>query len=202
MSLADRILGSFERITKSVMSRVSYSFVWEYQVSDVTETSFTGRKVSSDCPFDDMVMIPLMPGIAGTGIKPAVNSIVGVIFLNGDPSKPRVVCWDQTAPVSVTQDTTTTQTFSPSTTRVQITSAFVEVGTGATQFVALSPAVQSFATASITVMAAVGIFATAVGTGTGVGSIVAAATTLNTAITAFSSAVGALVFPATKLKTL
>ncbi len=101
MSFADRILASFEALTKAFTSKLTTSIVWEYSVAEVTETTFSGRKTSKDNPHDDFVKIPLMPGIAGTLIKPAVGSLVGVLFLNGDPAKPRVVCWDQTVPVSI-----------------------------------------------------------------------------------------------------
>jgi hypothetical protein len=74
---------------------------WEYQVAEATETTFSGRATSSRCPWPDLVGIPLMPGVPGTLLQPAVGSLVLVAFVNGDPSRPRVVSWDQTVPVSV-----------------------------------------------------------------------------------------------------
>lgn len=101
MNVLDRILGNLEKLVKSFTAKLDHAIVWEYSVSEVTETTFSGRKTSSDNPFADMVKIPLMPGIAGTLIVPQVGSLVGVIFLNGDPAKPRVVAWDQNVPTSV-----------------------------------------------------------------------------------------------------
>ena len=95
MSLSDRILESFERLTKAFQAKANYAIPWEYAVSEATSTTFTGKATSTDCPHPDLVGIPLMPGVAGTLIKPAVGSLVGVVFLNGDPTRPRVVCWDQ-----------------------------------------------------------------------------------------------------------
>ncbi len=48
-----------------------------------------------------------------------------MLFLNGDPAKPRVVCWDQTVPVLVTVDASEKLSLGP-------TSAAVEIGETAT----------------------------------------------------------------------
>lgn len=120
MSATDRILASLEALTKLFTRRLPAAFVWSYRVDSATETSFTGRAVSSDCPFDDVVEIPLTPGIAGAGVKPAVASVALVAFLDGDPAKPRVVGWDQTVPVSVTIDADTKLRLGPSADAVEI----------------------------------------------------------------------------------
>lgn len=120
MSARDRILASLEALTKLFTRRLPAAFVWSYRVDSATETSFTGRAVSPDCPFDDVVEIPLTPGIAGAGVKPAVASIALVAFLDGDPAKPRVVGWDQTVPVSVTIDADTQLRLGPSADAVEI----------------------------------------------------------------------------------
>ena len=101
MSLSDRILESFGRLTKASQAKANYAIPWEYAVSEATSTTFTGKATSTDCPHPDLVGIPLMSGIAGTLIKPAVGSLVGVMFLNGDPTRPRCVSWDQTVAESV-----------------------------------------------------------------------------------------------------
>lgn len=118
--MIDRILGSLRALVESFTERQPMSFVWRYSVVSATETSFSGRALSPLCPFADMPNIPLMPGIAGAGIKPAVGSIVGVAFLDGDPSKPFVVCWDQTVPVSATVDASSTIRVGPSTSTVDL----------------------------------------------------------------------------------
>ena len=120
MSATDRILASLEALTKLFTRRLPAAFVWSYRVDSATETSFTGRAVSSDCPFDDVVEIPLTPGIAGAGVKPAVASVALVAFLDGDPAKPRVVGWDQTVPVSVTIDADTKIRLGPSADAVEL----------------------------------------------------------------------------------
>lgn len=101
MSLIDRILADFEKLVRSFVSDLSYAKVWSYSVEEATETTFSGRALSRLCPQPDLPRIPNMPGIAGTLIVPAKGSIVAVAFLDGDPSQPRVVSWDQTVPVSV-----------------------------------------------------------------------------------------------------
>jgi hypothetical protein len=104
MSAIDRILASFEALTKLFTRRLPAAFVWRYSVEEVTETSFSGRRLSPLCPFDDMPNIPLMPGIAGAGIAPKVGSVALVAFLDGDPSLPRCVGWDQAVPTTITID--------------------------------------------------------------------------------------------------
>lgn len=197
---------------------------WEYQVAEATETTFTGRATSSHCPWPDLVGIPLMPGIGGTLIKPAVSSLVLVAFVNGDPSRPRVVSWDQAFAARVAiQSASSPYPQSPTALTVDIAPSGAQIYDAANippaQSVALAPAVTSFANAAITVinassvaMVAVGTFATAVGVATP--AVAVAAATLNTAIgvytsaaSSFASTVGGLVgnfptgFTATKLKT-
>lgn len=120
MSAIDRILASFEALTALFTKRLPAAFVWSYSVESATETSFSGRRLSPDCPFDDMPEIPLMPGIAGAGIRPAVGSIALVAFVDGDPGKPHVVGWDQQVPLSVTIDAKEKLRAGPSAAAVEI----------------------------------------------------------------------------------
>lgn len=120
MSAIDRILASFESLVALFTRRLPAAFVWSYSVESATETSFSGRRLSPDCPFDDMPEIPLMPGIAGAGIRPAVGSIALVAFVDGDPGKPRVVGWDQQVPLSVTIDASEKLRAGPSAAAVEI----------------------------------------------------------------------------------
>lgn len=120
MSAIDRILASFEQLVALFTRRLPAAFVWSYSVESATETSFSGRRLSPDCPFDDMPEIPLMPGIAGAGVRPAVGSIALVAFVDGDPGKPRVVGWDQQVPLSVTVDASEKLRAGPSAAAVEI----------------------------------------------------------------------------------
>lgn len=107
--MIDRILESLKAIVREMLSPDADdgepawgSFVpWEFQVSSVTDTSFSGRATSSRCPWPDQKDIPIMPGVAGTLIKPAAGSLVLVAFVNGDPTRPRCVGWDQAVPQAV-----------------------------------------------------------------------------------------------------
>jgi hypothetical protein len=227
MSAIDRILASFEALTKLFTRRLPAAFVWRYSVEEVTETSFSGRRLSPLCPFDDMPNIPLMPGIAGAGIAPKVGSVALVAFLDGDPSLPRCVGWDQAVPSSLTLDVSGKLHLAPT------ASGVVQVGDDSAptaQAVALAPAVASFAsaattlaTASATLEAAAGAMFVAIGAtvpappsalGAGSPALTTALGTFATALTAylaavssFTSAVGALAgtfptgFAATKLST-
>ncbi len=101
MSVADRILGNLEKLVRSFVADLGYAKVWSYTVTEATDTTFTGRALSPNCPQPDLPKIPNMPGVPGTLLQPAVGSVVAVAFLDGDPAKPRVVSWDATVPVSV-----------------------------------------------------------------------------------------------------
>lgn len=109
MSFPDRIGRALQALVREMLSpdasddvpAWAYFATWELQVDTVTNTAFTGRPTSSRCPLPNPITIPLMPGVAGTVMRPAQGSLVGVAFLNGDPTRPRVVAWDQTTPVNV-----------------------------------------------------------------------------------------------------
>lgn len=120
MTAVDRILASFEALTKLFTARSNASYLWRYSVEEVTETTFSGRRLSPLCPFDDVVSIPLAPGIAGAGIAPQVGSVALVAFLDGDPSLPRCVGWDQAVPTSITIDASTKLRAGPSAAAVEI----------------------------------------------------------------------------------
>lgn len=106
MSLEDRIQENFDRLATSAASReglpdARYLGLWSYSVSSANDSTFSGRALSSRCPMPDLPSIPNMPGLPGTLLRPAVGSIVGVMFLDADPTQPRCVSWDQTVPVGV-----------------------------------------------------------------------------------------------------
>jgi hypothetical protein len=106
MSLDDRILASLDKLAASAPARESlpdarYLACWSYTVTTANERTFSGRALSPRCPQPDLPAVPNMPGIPGTLLQPTVGSIVGVMFLDGDPAQPRAVTWDQTTPVSV-----------------------------------------------------------------------------------------------------
>ena len=109
----DRILGSLRDIIReelggrSARAGVPAGAVfapWEYTVSEATDAAVTARRADSSCPWPDVVQIPIYPGIAGARYRPAVGSVVGVAFANGDPSKPRIVWADQTVPWALVVD--------------------------------------------------------------------------------------------------
>jgi hypothetical protein len=101
MSVADRILVNLEKLVRSFMADASYSKAWSYTVTEATETTFSGRALSSRSPQPDLPKIPNMPGLPGTLLKPDVGSVVLVVFADGDPAQPRAVHWGQTVPVSI-----------------------------------------------------------------------------------------------------
>lgn len=203
MSAIDRILASLEALTKLFTARSNAAFVWRYSVEEVTETTFSGRRLSPLCPFEDMPNIPLAPGIAGAGVAPQVGSVALVAFLDGDPSLPRVVGWDQAVPSSLTFDVSGKLHLAPT------TSGTVQVGDDTAplaQAVCLAPPVASFASASTTLTSILAFAFTGIGAAfTALGAIpansaAAAAcataatlcTTAATACTSFTSTVNAL----------
>lgn len=228
--MADRILGPFKALVREFLSpdtsdvtpAWSYFVPWEFSVTSATDTTFTGRATSSRCPVPDLVSVPIMPGLAGALITPAVGSAVAVVFVNGDPTRPRMVSWDQAFAQHVALQTAASAQ--------ALTALTVDVGPAGVQvydaanippaaYVAMAQPVQTFANASITLSTASGAAFTALAAfatdvGTQVPATSATATAAATACTAaaaacgaFSAAVGALVgffptgFSATKLKT-
>lgn len=154
----DRVLGSFRALVDFFTAKTNAAYLWRYSVEEVTETSFSGRRLADGCPFDDVVKIPLAPGIAGAGVKPRIGSVALVAFLDGDPSLPRVVGWDQAVPSSLTLDVSGKLHLAPT------TSGTVQVGDDSAppaQAVALAPAVSSFATSVTSVLTAQAAAATA-----------------------------------------
>lgn len=114
MSLPDRIIGALRRIIREELSgRVNgsgevtagaYLGQWEYTVAEATDTTVDVRAADSACPLPDIPKVPIFPGVAGVRYRPAVGSIVGIGFANGDPTKPRIIWADQTVPYTVTMD--------------------------------------------------------------------------------------------------
>lgn len=232
MSLPDRILGALRALIREEVAGASSSAgvpagavfaPWEYSVAEATDSTVTARRADSSCPWPDVVQIPIYPGIAGARYRPAVGSIVGVQFANGDPSKPRIVWADQTVPVTSAIDGSSSVTVGASLTPVVSSSSGVVVSPGTVpappQAVAMAPAVTTFAQAAATMAAPVGAAFTALAAfaadvGTNVPATAATATaaasactTAATACTTFAAAVTAVVgtFPtgitSTKLTT-
>lgn len=129
MSVLDRILGNLRAIVREELSgRASGAGVpagavfapWEYAVTEATDTAITARRADSSCPWPDVVQVPIFPGIAGARYRPAVGSIVGLAFANGDPSKPRIVWADQTVPVTTAVDGSDLVEVGPSAAAVEV----------------------------------------------------------------------------------
>jgi hypothetical protein len=55
----------------------------------------------------DLPAVPMLPGVAGVILEPAVGSLVRVAFLGGLPTEPRIVGYDQTTPDHVRLAVTT-----------------------------------------------------------------------------------------------
>lgn len=228
MSL-DRALAAFRVLVREMLSPDAsdaapvwaYWVCWEYSVSEATDTTFTGRATSSRCPHPDLVGVPLMPGIGGALIKPAVGSRVCVVFVNGDPGRPTMVQWDQAFAQHVALQAAASAQV-PTALTVDVAPAGVKVFDAANsppaQAVALAPAVSSFAGAQLAFEAAVTAFTTAMAAFVANPAVTALATTeaaavataagaLVTATASYTSAVGALIgtfptgFTATKLST-
>lgn len=131
--------------------------------------------------------VVILPPIGGLSYKPQPGTRVLVGWQGGDERFPYVAGW--------VSNGGSLETMIASTTKTDITSTLVNLGASpATAFVVIQPIV----TALTTVLTAVGVFATAVGAGTANAGIIAAAVTLNTAITAFGAA--SATYTATKVK--
>ena len=86
----DRLLDSFRKLVRAEDPARTFLGTYEYQVhaSDGTTADLTPTDTTISLP--PLVRIPLRSGVSGVSVHPSSGSLVGVKFLNGDPSRPIV----------------------------------------------------------------------------------------------------------------
>ena len=100
MSAPDRLAESLRRVNGALNPRLVFLATWEYRVISAEpgpptkiDCSAVDEETSALLP-SQLVGLVLWPGPSGIVAVPQPGTIVQVGFVNGDPSKPRVVGLD------------------------------------------------------------------------------------------------------------
>lgn len=102
----DRIMQALRELIRAEIASLVYLGRWEYQVTAATATSFSGRPTSGAFPLPDLVDVPVRPSVSGAVCVPQPASLVTIAFANGDPTRPELVSYDATLPLSCGLDAT------------------------------------------------------------------------------------------------
>lgn len=90
----DRFLGWFRSLVRSVFPRIQYLGVFDYVITGVNGKA---PSYTVDCrPADDKIGLPehngvaIQPGISGIVGTPSVGDACTLVFLDANPTKPRI----------------------------------------------------------------------------------------------------------------
>ena len=103
-TLLDRIMDSVRAIIRAELPQLTYSALWQYQVSASTViggVAYVDASSLTPGTVPDVTQVPVLPAIGGTLTVPAAGARVLVGFVNADPTRPVVLAMDPLAPVSV-----------------------------------------------------------------------------------------------------
>lgn len=107
----DRIMRAFRSLVRAEDPNRTYGFgPWEYQVQIATATTFDGSPTEQNFPLPPLVGVPYRPSLAGSSCVPEPGTLAYVAFVNADPSKPILVAFGQTLPLSADVDAAATGT--------------------------------------------------------------------------------------------
>ena len=112
---ADRALAAFRALVRSVFPGLVHIFVHEYSVIFSDGATFAGVPTDPTLSPELPTNVPYSPSLAGSSVVVAQGTLAHVIFVNGDPSKPRCVGFDlPQVPTSVTIDAKSSVAIAPS----------------------------------------------------------------------------------------
>jgi len=120
----DRTLAAMRLLITAQDPSRGFRSIYEYSV-----TACDGHTVSG-VPLDPTEApplpegVPYRPGLAGSFAVPVPGSLAYVFFANGNPSKPRLLSFDETLPTSSTVDASGQVSVGPSAAHVQLASGF------------------------------------------------------------------------------
>jgi hypothetical protein len=103
----DSLWRAFRKLVRAELPTVAYLAVYEYTVFAVLAGTMTAHRSDPTLPIPDVVAIPIRSGIPGATVVASPGSSVYVFFANGDPSRPRVLAYDNSAAASVGFDCST-----------------------------------------------------------------------------------------------
>ena len=138
----DRIMAGLRAIIRAQSPNSIYSGFWEYTITACTSTTIDCIPVVTNAksppPVPSQRGIPFKSSLLGETVTPTVGNTCVLVFLNQDPSRPRIISIDP-IPVIATVDATATVNIGPS-------AALVALAGGA-EPVALGPPVATLAEA-------------------------------------------------------
>ncbi len=88
---ADRRLEALRKIFDQLDPNRKFRGLASYRVVKSNAGRLDLQSVRASAGMPDLLRVPIMPGIAGGEVDPALGSIVLVAFVDGDPSQPKVV---------------------------------------------------------------------------------------------------------------
>lgn len=103
----DRRLNAMRAIVERLTANLRYRGVWEYRVVRASGERWDLQCVRKSTGLPDLRRVRARPGVAGCKSDLALGSLVLVSFVNGDPSRPVVIGFDDAeAPGFVPTETT------------------------------------------------------------------------------------------------
>jgi len=124
VTAADRTLAAMRALIASVFPSLRFYLAHEYSVQGSDGATFSG--VPTDPTFSPALptRVPYSPSLAGSSAVVPNGALAHVVFINGDPSKPRCVGFDlPTIPTSVAVDATGTASIGTSASSVVLAAA-------------------------------------------------------------------------------
>ncbi len=88
----DRFLGDIRKLIRAELPNLTYLGTWEYAVQGVNgDGSINATPTDPRAPVPPLNMIPIAAGPDGSTSTPTVGKTCTIRFINGDPTRPRVV---------------------------------------------------------------------------------------------------------------
>lgn len=88
----DRFLAPIRAIIRQELPRLAYLGTWEYRVLGVNaDGTVNATATDPGAPMPNLNNLPIRPGPEGGTSLPSVGNTCDVRFINGDPTRPRVV---------------------------------------------------------------------------------------------------------------
>lgn len=89
-----RRLEAYAKLIDALVPDLRYRGAYEYRVVTQDGERLNLQPVRAATGMPDLARVPVRPGIPGVRAKPALGSLVLVVFADADPSRPQVIAFD------------------------------------------------------------------------------------------------------------